>query len=468
MKRSFPHFADRSPDSYKQAWSDGLVVLDANVLLNLYRYREGTRTELLDVLSKLGERVWLPHYAALEFYRNRLGVMADEASKRSGVVSAVGEMQDKLRGQFEKLGVASKHSIIDGEGFLGALNQVVETFIGRVNEDGKSQQKLTDPDPIREVIEAVFDGRVGEAATSQAALDNIYVEAKARFDARVPPGFEDAKKATEKAPVFLHNGLYYKRQFGDFLIWVQMLEHAKKRSNTSLIFVTDDSKEDWWERYSLAGPQTIGPRVELREEAHSRGGVSEFLMYTPERFLEFASKELSVDVSPETLEEVRAVSLFAPESASLDKMALSSRTITRAVREWIRFRYPNVRRSAGSNLQYLAGETGGLTGILVRVYGPHEVSPPSVKRHLVRAVQMLASPHVARLALILVAEDWATLAGLRSIFESQLSAMVPADVSVTIGIVETDMVSRPRFIPHGTFDGDLRSATSNTPDLEFE
>jgi predicted nucleic acid-binding protein len=48
-----------------------MVVLDTNVLLNLYRSNERTRQDSLAVLTKLRDRLWVPHQVLTEFWRNR-------------------------------------------------------------------------------------------------------------------------------------------------------------------------------------------------------------------------------------------------------------------------------------------------------------------------------------------------------------------------------------------------------------
>ncbi|NEB93188.1 DUF4935 domain-containing protein [Streptomyces bauhiniae] len=51
--------------------TSGLVVLDTNVLLNLYRSNESTRRDTLAALARLRERLWIPHQVLAEFWRNR-------------------------------------------------------------------------------------------------------------------------------------------------------------------------------------------------------------------------------------------------------------------------------------------------------------------------------------------------------------------------------------------------------------
>lgn len=53
------------------ALTSALVAVDANVLLNLYRYNVQTTEDLLAVFERLGDRLVVPHQAIREFHRNR-------------------------------------------------------------------------------------------------------------------------------------------------------------------------------------------------------------------------------------------------------------------------------------------------------------------------------------------------------------------------------------------------------------
>ena len=57
----FPGYRLPSDDELNDALQSALVVVDTNVLLNLYRYNESTRNDLLEVLRQLGNRLWVPH-----------------------------------------------------------------------------------------------------------------------------------------------------------------------------------------------------------------------------------------------------------------------------------------------------------------------------------------------------------------------------------------------------------------------
>jgi hypothetical protein len=59
---------------------NGLIVLDANVLLDLYRITPDARGQVIDTLSGIADRLWVPHQAAVEFSRNRRRVVEERTS----------------------------------------------------------------------------------------------------------------------------------------------------------------------------------------------------------------------------------------------------------------------------------------------------------------------------------------------------------------------------------------------------
>jgi hypothetical protein len=66
MKKLFPGYFRPNEREIKQIWSEGLIALDANVLLNLFRYSEETREEFLRILNLFKEKLILPKRAAQE------------------------------------------------------------------------------------------------------------------------------------------------------------------------------------------------------------------------------------------------------------------------------------------------------------------------------------------------------------------------------------------------------------------
>jgi hypothetical protein len=308
MKDLFPEYENNRAVNYDAVWHDALFVFDTNVLLNLYRYRIGTRDELLAVLDEIATRVWIPYHVALEFQRNRLAVIAEQVRRFSEVKRTVEKAKTGLTTELTKLKLQDRHSLIDPEPLLSGFEKLTQTFLGELGNLEKDQQTLSGEDQLKNKLEALFSTRVGAAFTKQEQLDALHKEGEARYKFKIPPGFEDDSKDSKEPDEFMHAGLIYKRKYGDFIIWQQMLQHCKSTGIKSLIFVTDDAKEDWWRVLDVDGPKTIGPRAELINEARRVGEIEHFLMYSPSKFLAHAKGTLQAPVSDDAIQEVKDIS----------------------------------------------------------------------------------------------------------------------------------------------------------------
>jgi hypothetical protein len=134
-------------------------------------------------------------------------------------------------------------------------------------------------------IHEILEGRVGEP-NSQEDLEGLYAEAERRFENQIPPGFKDKGKPKPE-------------RYGDFLIWRQILSCAQNRS-CAVVFITDDSKEDWILR---ASGRTISIRPELREEFYAVSGQPVWI-YTSEQFVQEVSSQHGKKVDKSILSEI--------------------------------------------------------------------------------------------------------------------------------------------------------------------
>ncbi len=314
MKNLFPQYTTFLNIDHSSVWKHAIFVFDTNVLLNLYRYQSKTRDELLNVLERLSARIWIPHHAALEFQRNRLLVIADQNKRFSDVRRTIEKFKGTLSSDLDKLQLQKRHSLINPQPLIQGFEKLVSEFFSELNRLEAEQQNLTSSDPLLEKIEILFAGHVGDPPKSQKDLDKIYGEAEKRFKSMIPPGFKDTDKGRQESDEHIHQGLIYKRKFGDYLIWQQILDHAKNNNLDSIVFVTDDGKEDWWWKIDADGQKTIGPRPELIDEASQLASISAFLMYNSERFLKYAKEFLKAQVSEETIDEVRDISMLPSRS----------------------------------------------------------------------------------------------------------------------------------------------------------
>lgn len=302
MRADFPEFYPPSDEELKKIWDTCVFVLDANVLLNLYRYQPTSRDDLLKVLEKLGGRVHVPFQAALEFQRNRLRVIAEQRSNFGKVIRQLNEAYESTATGFQKLNISGRHAHIDLDPFLKEVKALFYRFETELRSL-ESSQSSKEKDEIRDRIDALLDGRVGKSP-SQKDISDICKEGKERFKHLTPPGYRDEKE--KKDQFFSAQGVRYEAMYGDLILWKQIIEFAKKSGGPPVVLITDDQKEDWWLR--VAG-ETVGPQPELVGEIKREANVDGFHMYTVHRFLDYASGLLGINVNRASIDEARTVGL---------------------------------------------------------------------------------------------------------------------------------------------------------------
>jgi predicted nucleic acid-binding protein len=333
MRDIFPAFFRPSDAGYKALWKDAVFAIDANVVLNLYRYSTETRNQLEATLTSLKSRLFIPHQAAKEFLRNRLSVTAGQANEYSKAIDKLNELAATLTDR-------KKHPYLE-EAELPNFNDTVERLRKQLDGQRSSLLNRLSNDEILEFIEKTFSGRTGKPF-DEAKLFEIAAEGEKRYELRIPPGFEDVKK-DEAGDQF--------RKYGDLILWKQIILHAKEAGKPT-IFVTDDSKEDWWLKQS---GRTIGPRTELRDEFIT-GASQDFWMYTVDKFIEEAARVTNTQVSETVIAEIIEVrqeaqsqrAAFLPRQSRfreisrqqmLDALDLSERWVDENSEGWLAFHH---------------------------------------------------------------------------------------------------------------------------------
>lgn len=263
MRNAVKEYIDLTSDQKKALWESATFVFDTNVFLNLYRYSKKTRTVLLEAMHNLDERVWMPHQVAIEFMRRRPGVIF-ESSERYHT------MTNKFCAEFFKQCKEILRLSENDVAFV-QLKQYISDWLKEHQTENVLVTSCSDDSILSEILD-IYDARTG-APFDPKELENIKNEGKRRYEAQIPPGYKDAKKAKDG---FDNNA------FGDLIVWKQILKYAKEQSK-SIIFVTHDQKDDWWE---TPRGKTIGPRYELRKEFLDCVGTDMmFHMYTMDGFI---------------------------------------------------------------------------------------------------------------------------------------------------------------------------------------
>jgi hypothetical protein len=290
--KGFEGYRTPSDEDYRTALSNALVVFDTNVLLNLYRYNDETRSSMIDVMKALGDRFWVPNHVLEEFWRNRERALSSPLAE---VQQSIRDLEKQLNSAKEIIRIWVNKAALNKDSADAVEHQLAESFsaaqrlIEEVVEDADqvARARNTKNDVVLQLLEPVLEGHVGHPmndANHAAAV----AEGKRRAAAGEVPGFADAKKA-DVSP---------EGAAGDYLVWEQVLSEAARRK-LDVVFVTGDVKKDWW-RYEGSFPR--GPRVELVRELRHRCETMLYMM-RPDMLLAYADV-LSVTVEKRSVQDV--------------------------------------------------------------------------------------------------------------------------------------------------------------------
>lgn len=295
LDEGFLAFHIPSDQELDRALIHSLVVLDANVLLDVYRYVDQTRSDLFRVLESVGDRLWVPHQAAHEFWRNRVSVMGDRLAAfdelRRGLAKARDNVTQSLD-QWSRATAGDSRSVADqlDTAFARALDAI------DAMSPEASPSYVTADDPIVDRLRAVLVGKVGEAPDDEE-WNLCVAEGRRRTEAEEPPGYLDAPKEGDGPP---------EGAAGDYLVWHQLMQESRRRE-LDVVFVTRDQKEDWWWRYRSV---YFGPRRELTDEFRTVTGRRIYMLRPGD--LLARSRALQVAVADESIEDANRGTELVP------------------------------------------------------------------------------------------------------------------------------------------------------------
>ncbi|MGH3223709.1 MAG: PIN-like domain-containing protein, partial [Streptosporangiaceae bacterium] len=165
----------------------------------------------------------------------------------------------------------------------------------------------TAKDPVITALSSILKRNVGDPLTADE-LRKAKKEALQRIADKRPPGWKDANKRDNPE--------------GDYIVWFQTLQEARRRG-VDVLFVTGDVKDDWWRREQ---GEVRGPLPELVYEMRAVADVRLFML-RPASLLIHAGDALGLRISEESVQDAQRVSSDADVSLN-DDIRESLRTLT--------------------------------------------------------------------------------------------------------------------------------------------
>ncbi len=244
MQEKFKHWNKYSLEEVQEIWDNSLITFDTNVLLGLYRISPKLSDLFFELTSKIKDRIFIPYHVAFEFHKNRFNVIVDNYSQLSKLKSEIDRFEtDVQKSKFYNYLSSNIKRLIDKD---------IKAKIENIKHREAYYKSLEAKDSIYEKLDQILKDKIEERPTEEKLLQ-LHKKGKDRYSKKIPPGFQDSEK---------ENG----NKYGDFIIWNEILEKAKKQ-NKNVIFVTNEKKEDWL--WVLKDGKRIGPRPELKEEFHN-------------------------------------------------------------------------------------------------------------------------------------------------------------------------------------------------------
>ncbi|MGX5485236.1 PIN-like domain-containing protein [Bacillus cereus] len=280
----------------EQIKKNATVVIDTNILLLAYQWKNITFESVLEVLKQLSneERLKIPAHVIKEFAKNRPRKITEMSKQIHAVMSTLDKgssVGKSLKEVIPALSIVEKYhnDIITLEEnynkHIQELNAARKEYINGLKQLQQKLSNYIDHDLIlssyKEIIEKSYFAPGGLMDE-----EKLKEEWKHRVENKIPPGYMDKTKK--------------ENQYGDLIVW----DHICQISN-DVIFVTADIKGDWVHN---ANDEVMGARRELVEEFYSREQEKgyTFKILTPLQFITlFSNRVVEQEIKDDLNQEIK-------------------------------------------------------------------------------------------------------------------------------------------------------------------
>lgn len=249
-----------------------IIVLDTNVILDLFRFSLHTSLNLLEILEACIEKIWIPNQVYREYTKNKFKVFGDSKKRYINFEKNLKNIIIKTESDINKLLKNShRYNYFGIENFENELTDSFSNLKTKVeeykNNIGIEYNKIqVEKNEFLECIDEFIEiqasnGRVGKSLALKEKLE-ILSEGELRYRYKIPPGFEDDRK----------EGI---EKFGDLFVWKEIINLPQNNTLENVIFITSDEKNDWWDKNKSG-------ILEIKKEL-----LEEFLELNPDKNINF-------------------------------------------------------------------------------------------------------------------------------------------------------------------------------------
>ncbi|GEM_PF-1200400 len=280
-----------SKDAFKSLYSsDPVYIFDTNIYLNLLRYSRKSSQELLLIYKLIQGNIWVPSQVKHEF-QNNLSIVGNQRISNAkkavtDIKNAINscssaitkQMQFFIKYKFTQSQEISSKSISDLEILKKSLERYGESCIKQENDGFMDKQEVED------FFRLVCNNNEMDDL-SPSTLFEIYKDGDIRYRYKIPPGYMDDPRNNSKST---KDGVDI---FGDLVLWYEIISFGKNKGKP-IVFVTADTKEDW---FLEKDERATAPREELLKEYEERSNGNQICILTDDKFVEYIGEILHVD-----------------------------------------------------------------------------------------------------------------------------------------------------------------------------
>lgn len=265
----------------KDLWQNAIFVLDTSAICGIYNLTDHYRKIMIEILSNLEQRLWIPNQVKIEYFRNRKKSIMNPKKEKYALPSVIkNKFVIEVRQLIEEWENNKYfHPYLD-EDKLNIVKDEIEkanNHIRIVKDTIEEQyrQRIKEIENIEsndELLSFILKINCGSPLTFYQIME-IVKEGDLRYRNQIPPGYCDNEKG----------GI---RKYGDLIIWKSIIDYSKVNKK-NIIFISNDLKEDW---IYIDGKHKGKPLVEILAEFKEQTDCK-IWMYSMIQFIEQLKKQ---------------------------------------------------------------------------------------------------------------------------------------------------------------------------------